>query len=276
SVMKFVSPLKLINPASDEFIPEGCRSFHDIIRFCHEKAVQEMFSHGRRKGSRKKGAIKLVSDIPMLFYILDVGGGIKQDLPNLKEVQVEHVICTPFKAVYKGLSHPNIKWEQFSHYDWASYDNIVMSGGIISPDDAQFGSYALVASDYLNINLRFGYHFVILDTFCGKNTEKNYILFRFSGGGGNPTGRELRVAFLVEVLTSLGFVVETKGELVDGQIKHADPEEIREKLDWVGRLLGATRLMDMHLKDGVDINSFVRQFFNGKYDFRSVIEDEID
>ena len=281
SVMKFISPLKLINPASDEFTPEACRSFHDIIRFCHEKAVKEMFSHGRRKGGRKKGAIKLASDIPMLFYVLDVGGGIDndgidKDLSNSKEVHVDNVSCTPFKAVYKGLNHPGIKWEQFSNYDWAAYDNIVMAGGIISPDDAQFGSYAILASDYFNINLRFGYHFVILDSFCGEDPEKNYILFRFSGGGGNPTGRELRVAFLVQILTALGFVVESKGELVDGQLKHADLEEIKEKLDWVGRLLGATRLMDMHLKDGADINSFVQQFFNDKYDFRSIIDDEAD
>ena len=276
SVMKFVSPLKLINPSSDEFVPEGCRSFHDIIRFCHEKAVQEMFSHGRRKGGRKKGAVKLVSKLPMLFYVLDVGEGIEQNLPASKEVHVDDVTCTPFKAVYKGLSHPGIKWEQFSNYDWAAYDNIVMSGGIISPDDSQFGSYAIIASDYLNINLRFGYHFVILDAFCGQNAEKNYILFRFSGGGGNPDGRALRVAFLVEVLTSLGFVVETKGEMVDGKLKQAGYEAIKEKLDWVGRLLGATRLMDMHLKDGIDINSFVDHFFNGKYDFRSVIDNEID
>ncbi|MCK5099511.1 MAG: hypothetical protein KAR45_15495, partial [Desulfobacteraceae bacterium] len=231
SVMKFISPLKLINPASDEFTPEACRSFHDIIRFCHEKAVQEMFSHGRRKGGRKKGAIKLVSDIPMLFYILDVGEGIKKNLSSSKEVHVDDIICSPFKSVYKGLSHPGIKWEQFSNYDWAAYDNIVMSGGIISSDDAQFGSYAIIAADYLNINLRFGYHFVILDTFCGQNPDKNYILFRFSGGGGNPIGRELRAAFLTEVLISLGFVVQTKGELVDGQLKQAGFEEIKEKLD---------------------------------------------
>jgi pyruvate,water dikinase len=268
SVMKFISPLRLIDPSSDEFTPEGCRSFHDIIRFAHEKAVQEMFRHGRRKGSRKKGAIKLVSDIPMLFYILDVGEGIRQQIPDSKEVHVDDVICSPFKAVYKGLSHPDIKWEQVSNYDWAAYDDIVMAGGIISPYDAQFGSYAIIAKDYLNINLRFGYHFVILDTFCGEITENNYILFRFSGGGGNPTGRALRVDFLVNVLIGLGFMVQTKGEMVDGQLKHLDFEQMKGKLDWVGRLLGATRLMDMHLKEGMDIKFFVGKFLDGQYDFK--------
>ncbi len=268
SVMNFISPLRLIDPLDNEFTPEGCRSFHDIIRFTHEKAVQEMFCHGRRKGGRKKGAVKLISDIPMLFYILDVGEGIKQHLPDSKEVHVDNITCLPFKAVYKGLNHPDIKWEQFSNYDWASYDNIVMSGGIISPDDAQFGSYAIIARDYLNINLRFGYHFVILDTFCGEIPEKNYILFRFSGGGGNPEGRTLRVDFLVKILIHLGFMVQTKGEMVDGQLKQLGFEQLKEKLDWIGRLLGATRLMDMHLAKGVDINLFVQQFLHGNYNFK--------
>ena len=38
----------------------------------------------------------------------------------------------------------------------------------------------------MNVNLRFGYHFVILDSMCTGTAEENYILFRFSGGGGNP------------------------------------------------------------------------------------------
>ena len=56
--------------------------------------------------------------------------------------------------------------------------------------------------------------------------------------------------------------------MVDGQLKHLNFEQQKEKLDWVGRLLGVTRLMDMHLTEGADINSFARQFFNGNYDFK--------
>lgn len=38
-VAKFIAPLELMDPAGDNFQPEGCRSMHDIIRFCHEKAL---------------------------------------------------------------------------------------------------------------------------------------------------------------------------------------------------------------------------------------------
>jgi pyruvate,water dikinase len=43
-----------------------------------------------------------------------------------------------------------------------------------------------------------------------------------------------------------------------------------EKLDMVGRLLGATRLMDMYLKDASRIEGFVDDFMKGRYHFTSI------
>ncbi|MEA1947040.1 MAG: PEP/pyruvate-binding domain-containing protein [Thermodesulfobacteriota bacterium] len=269
-IISFISPLKLVDPASKSFKPEGCRSLHDIIRFSHEKAVQEMFSMGDRKGGRKKGAKKLISKIPMLFYVLDVGGGIEQKRTSEKEVRMEAIISAPMKAVFSGLTHPDIYWSEFTHFDWEEYDKVVMSGGIISADSARFGSYAVLSSDYLNLNLRFGYHFVILDTICGDKADENYILFRFSGGGGDSYGKSLRAGFIGGVLERLGFMVDIKGDLVDGQFKVGNQEAIFEKLDMVGRLLGATRLMDMYLKDSSLVEGFVDDFMNGRYHFSSI------
>ena len=269
-VISFVSPLKLVDPASKSFKSEECRSLHDIIRFSHEKAVQEMFSMGDRKGGRKKGAKKLISKIPMLFYVLDVGGGLDQKLTSEKEVSMEAIISAPMRAVFIGLTHPDINWSEFTHFDWEEYDKVVMSGGIISADSAQFGSYAVLSSDYLNLNLRFGYHFVILDTICGDKEDENYILFRFSGGGGDSYGKSLRAGFIGGVLERLGFMVDIKGALIDSQLKKGDRKTIAEKLDMVGRLLGATRLMDMYLKDASLVEDFVDDFMNGRYHFSSI------
>jgi pyruvate,water dikinase len=271
-VISFVSPLKLVDPASKSFKPEACRSLHDIIRFSHEKAVHEMFSMGDRRGGRKKGAKKLISNIPMLFYVLDVGGGIEQKITSEKEVPMEAIISAPMRAVFSGLAHPDIHWSEFTHFDWEEYDKVVMSGGIISADSAQFGSYAVFSNDYLNLNLRFGYHFVILDTICGDKADENYILFRFSGGGGNSYGKSLRAGFIGGVLERLGFTVDIKGDLVDGQFKVGHQQAIFEKLDMVGRLLGATRLMDMYLKDASRVEGFVDDFMNGRYHFSSIEE----
>lgn len=272
-VIRFCADLKLIDPDSRDFTPDACRSMHDIIRYVHEIAVREMFFIGQRKGTRKKGARQLISGLPMLFYVLDVGSGEDAGLisdPGAKSVLgLADLACTPLKALFKGLSHADICWNEATHFDWESYDKIVMAGGIISPDSPQFGSYAVVSRTYMNLNLRFGYHFVILDCICTQSQEENYILFRFSGGGGNSGGRWRRAGFIAKVLEKIGFVTQVTADLIDGRIIGGDETRIQEIIDLTGRLLGATKLMDMYLKEEADVQAYVTAFMDGQYDFRS-------
>ena len=271
-VINFISPLKLIEPQADSFVPEGSRSLHDILRFTHEKAVQEMFHMGDRRIRKIGGARKLITDIPMLFYVVDVGGGLRRGAGDKKTVRTDDILSAPMHAVLKGLSHPGIIWSTFTHFDWAEYDKIVMSGGIISPESAIFASYAVISRDYLNLNLRFGYHFVILDTICGDQAEDNYVLFRFSGGGADFEKRSLRADFLSAILQRLGFRVDKKSDLIDGQLKGEEKKRVEHTLDMTGRLLGATRLMDMYLKDSAMVESYAEDFMNGRYHFASLEE----
>ena len=267
SAISYISPLNLVDPKAQNFAPEGCKTLNDIIRFCHEKAVQEMFYVSERRVGRMGGAKKLLTRIPMLFYVLDVGGGLKEKPADEKVVRIDDVASAPMKAVFKGLSHPGISWGDFTHFDWAEYDKMVMSGGVISPDSQIFASYAVLADDYLNLNLRFGYHFVILDTICGDRPDENYVLLRFSGGGADFYKRSLRAEFLRRVLQHFGFNVNKKGELVDAELKMDDKKTMEDKLDMIGRLLGTTRLMDMYLKDASMVERFVQDFLKGRYHF---------
>jgi pyruvate, water dikinase len=272
SVMSFISQLELVDPGADNFTPEGCRSLHDIIRFCHEKAVKEMFHIGDRRLRKIGGAKKLVSDIPMSFYVIDVGDALQENSRNQKSVTINEIRNLPLKALLKGLSHPGIQWSDFTHFDWAEHDKIVMGGGIISPEDAMFASHAVISRDYMNLNLRFGYHFVIVDTLCSKQSEDNYILFRFSGGGADFDKRMLRADFLGHVLHRIGFEVIRKSDLIDAELKGQSIDTLAVKLDLIGRLLGATRLMDMYLKDATAVEGFVEDFMNGRYHFATIDE----
>jgi pyruvate,water dikinase len=175
------------------------------------------------------------------------------------------------KAVIKGLLDPGICWTETTHFDWEEYDKIVMNGGIISADDASFGSYAVVARDYMNVNFRFGYHFVILDTRCTAETDNNYILFRFSGGGGSPEGRLLRAVFIKKILTRSGFIVDLKSDLIDARLEHVPFEEMEQTLEVTGRLLGATKIMDMYIKEDQDMDTLAAEFIDGRSDFRSIV-----
>ena len=266
-IMKFVSTLDLVDPEDASFNPRHCRSLHDIIRYSHEKAVQEMF-HISDNRLRKMGfAKKLTTHIPLQFYVLDVGKGLKDGAESRKEISIEDVRNQAMRALWAGLTHPDIHWGAHQHFDWEAHDRIVMNGGIASPKATMFASHAVISDDYINLNLKFGYHFVIVDALCREDAASNIIQFRFSGGGTNMAQRMLRTAFLKKVLHRLGFDVSVKSDLVDGQFKGAGLKASYDILDMVGRLLGATPLMDMVLKDESMVESFVDDFMQGRYRF---------
>ena len=261
-ILGYISPLNLVDPMADNFAPEGCKTFHDILRFAHEKAVQEMFRLGDRGSRRARGAKKLISEIPITVNLLDLKNGLCPDARVKKEVGIDEITSVPLRAVWKGLSHPDIYWEpNLPHFDWQEFDRI--SAGIVNID--RLGSYAIISRDYLNLNIHFGYHFVVLDTLCGDEIEANYIMLRFTGGGANFSSRVLRVSFLAEVLSYHGFEVEKKGDLIDARLSRDAREALTGKLEAIGILLGCTRLLDMALQDGSDVDRLVAKFLSGEY-----------
>ncbi len=269
-VIDFTSPLGLVDPSSPAFCPENCRSLHDILRFIHEKAVQAMFIQSTDSLLRKPKGKKLQTDIPLQMHIIDVGGGLSPAAAGKMEIPIPDVCCLPLLALWQGLTYPGVTWGRRTHFDWQSYDSIALAGGIAAKSDSSLTSFCLISAEYLNVNIRFGYHFTLLDCLCGETPEENYILLRFAGGGGNSLGKDLRLSFITKVLTRLNFTCEQTGELLDARLMRYDKKITAERLDQVGRLLGAVRLLDMVLTDRNMIegnDGMVEGFFRGKYDF---------
>jgi len=269
-VLNFIAPLELVDPAAENFIPEGCRSMHDIIRFCHEKAVQSMFSTARPGTGR--GSLKLVADLPLDVFLFDVGGGIAAEKQESGNVRFDEITSVPFLALWRGLAHPDVQWKQ-KPFDWDAYDKIELAGGIPPKRDSfAFASYAVIGSDYLHFNIRFGYHFTIVDVLCGGSAVENYCLLRFAGGGGDFDHRSLRIDFITSILEQLEFTVEKKGDMLEGRLSGLESGAMQYKLDMLGRLLGATKLMDMVLEDEQMVILCVDDFFNGRYSFSRKVE----
>lgn len=264
-VFKFITPLELIDPTGENFTPEGCRSMHDIIRFTHEKALQAMFSAGRP--GTGIGSVRLAADIPLDVFLFDVGGGIGQHAQDQKRVDLDAIDSIPFKALWQGLSHPDVQWRQ-KPFDWDAFDKIELSGGVAPAKDSfAFASYAVIGEDYLHFNIRFGYHFTIIDVLCSEHTAENHCMLRFAGGGGDFDHRSLRIDFLVQVLERLEFEVERKGDLLEARLFGRTRQTLTEKLDLLGRLFGATKLMDMVLENNQMVDQCVEDFFAGRYSF---------
>ena len=260
-LLDFVTPLNLLDPESKDFVPESCRSLHDIIRFSHEQAVRTMFSLGDRGSGRSKGKRKLISDLPLDVFLLDVGGGLQVRDTGKEEVTVEEIRSTPFLALWQGLTHPSVEWGDRSHFDWKSFDEIALAGGSVSKNSSEFASFAVLGSNYVNLNMRFGYHFTLVDAMCDSDAAKNYCQLRFAGGGGDFSGRSLRIDFVETILKESGFQVTPKGDLLDARLQHMAAAEMLQKLQLVGRLLGVTKLMDMRLKDEGMVHKQVQEFW---------------
>src|SRR5208337_3914422 len=59
SVLKKIAVLNLADPKSENFTPEGCGTFHDVIRFAHEFAMREMFHISEGVELSKHSAIRV-------------------------------------------------------------------------------------------------------------------------------------------------------------------------------------------------------------------------
>ena len=115
--------------------------------------------------------------------------------------------------------------------------------------------------------MRFGYHFATVDALCGDEVEHNYLTLNFAGGAGAYHGRSLRIQFLAEVLDRLGFETAIKGDLLEASLGRLDRPAMEPVLDQVGRLLAASRLLDMALKTPGQVQQLTELFFQGRYDF---------
>jgi pyruvate,water dikinase len=102
---------------------------------------------------------------------------------------------------------------------------------------------------------------------CGENMAENHCMLRFAGGGGDYEHRSLRIDFISRVLERLDFEVEQKGDLLEAKLPGMENHVMQQKLDMLGRLLGATKLMDMVLEDEQMVDTCVEDFYNGRYSF---------
>ncbi len=261
SILDFITPLKLVDPHAADFTQEGCRSLHDIIRFSHEMAVQSMFSIGDRWGGRRGVKKKLQTGLPFEVFLVDVGGGLDKNAAGQDIITVDLVHSTPFQALWRGLNHSGISWGEQTYYDWKSYDQLAMSDAFAFQSSSDSATYAVLGKEYLNINIRFGYHFTVVDALCEPESAANYCSMRFAGGGGDFDGRELRILFLTSVLEQLDFHVESKGELLDARLTGMSVDKLMERIESLGKLLGVTKQMDMRLKDENMVEEQVKKFF---------------
>lgn len=258
-----IAPLHLIDPAAPDFTPQGCRSVHDVIRFIHEKAVEELMDLPRLV-KRFKGVhiFTLVSDVPLGLKILDLGGGIDPGGSGSR-LYPEQIRSAPMKALWEGLSGPGVWSTEPIPVDFQGMMSSLTKTWAETPGAASVSGFnlAVITETYMNLHLRLGYHFNLVDARIDPDPQRNHIYFRFVGGVTDLTRRSRRAQLLAKILSQYHFKVDTKGDLVVAKVLHLPQEEQEHRLRVLGRLIGFTRQLDIQLRSDEDIPEFVEAFF---------------
>jgi pyruvate,water dikinase len=153
--------------------------------------------------------------------------------------------------------------------DMKGFFSIMMRHAANSPEqDRTFKDpcYALISDRYLNLTARVGYHFSVVDTYCGATTNKNYISFLFRGGAADAVRRVRRVRAISGILKEYGFAVEIRGDAINARLNKTSQQETISHLDMIGRLLQFFRQMDASMVDEQAVQTTQDAFLKGEYD----------
>lgn len=261
--------LNLWDPSADNFRPAGCKSAHDILRYCHEKAIEAMFEvNDQELEHGLQSARKLVTPLPLNVSVMDLGGGLAMTAEGTREIAPDQVISRPFQALWKGISHPGVTWTREMPASIGDLASVIASG--LTPQGGGMRalgerSYLLVADEYMNLNSRLAYHYSLVDACLSDVPANNYISFRFEGGGATSARRSLRACFLERCLVHYGFHVDRRTDLVNAWFRKAPAEQTAERLDILGRLIACSSQLDMYMDSLEVMNWYAEEFIQGNY-----------
>ncbi len=254
AAMEHITPLNLTDPASPFFRPDSCQTLHDLTRFCHEKAVVEMFKFGERYGFDDKAAKQLVVDAPSQWWVIDLDNGFRSDFdPESRYVDLGHIVSVPMLAIWQGMTAfpwagpPPVSLRGFGSIIFQSTRNPGLDPGVRSAMAAK--NYFLISKNFCNLSVRLGYHFALVEANLGEFLTENYVNFQFKGGAADENRRLLRIRLICDILTEFGFRVEQKADAMTARIEKKPGSFLLERLKILGYLIIHTRQIDMIMGD---------------------------
>ncbi|MBU1571057.1 MAG: phosphoenolpyruvate synthase, partial [Proteobacteria bacterium] len=273
-VSDLIIPLHLLDPGSPDFAPPFCRTLHDISRMVHEFSYTEMFKLSDFVSYKKGLAFKLKVNIPLDLYIIDLGSGLTENNVNLNSISPDIIASVPFRALLKGLMNKDFQQNQLRPVEFKGFLSVMREQMLAPPSSSErFGdrSYAIISDKYLNFSSRVGYHYSIIDSYCSRTVNMNYVSFSFKGGAADDVRKNRRVRAIARILQSLDFTAEVLVDRVNARYQKHEIHLIEDKLDLLGRLLQFTRQMDMLMTNEASIEVLSDNFLKGNYNLEKII-----
>lgn len=252
--MEHIAPLNLLDPESARFAPEYCETLHDITRYSHEKAVEEMFRLDESLFSGRCGKQLKYKGGKLQYFVVNIENGFCRQVEG-KYIELEDICCPPLHALWQGMVA--IPWAGPVGTTGRSFLALVAESAgnpeleITSSSTRMMRNYFMVDKDYCNLQASFGYHFCTIEAQAGDAEPENYVNFHFKGGAANLGRRLLRVNAIADVLAENGFIVEVREDALSARAEELSAGEALELLLILGYLIIHTRQMDagMHGED---------------------------
>ncbi len=259
SVLRNVVPLNLINPDSETFTPEGCRTIHDIVRYAHEFGMREMFNLTEKEVAGGGEALDLDSGLPFKVCLVDLGGGLKKG--RKRKVRPEQITSIPFKAFWQGLTA--MRWPQGKPAGAKSLRSVFVK----SPEEVARGadpyrdqSYVMLSENYMNFQIRLGYHLSSVEAYVGDQINDNYITFTFRGGGSTPERRERRARLIEAIISRLDLDYQRQGDTIEAKLAKYPATQMAQRLIFLGKLTLYTKQLDMVLFSEGIVDWYIKDF----------------
>ena len=255
-VLALVTPLNLTDPKSIYFSPAASQTLHDMTRFCHEKAVLEMFSYGKRYGFDEKCAKQLVGEdnVPYQWWVIDLDDGFAPSFDRKEHfIPVGAIASKPMLAIWEGMTA--IPWAGPPPVSLRGFGSILFQSTMNRNLEASVRSaltdrnYFLVAKNFCNVSVRLGYHFAMVESHLSEFLTENYVSFTFKGGAADESRRLVRIQLIKAILNRYGFRLEQKADALTARIEKRPNAYLLDRLKILGYLLMHTRQIDMVMGD---------------------------
>ncbi len=259
-----IAPLGLADPNSPDFAPSFCRTYHDITRYIHERAVRELIRLSEtRHGLLGAAAKRLECGVPLDLSVIDLDD---EPCPSAKpNVMTKAEACSePLAAFLEGVISSGMWEAQPVAVDMGSFmASVTRTFGTAPSGTEKIGrNLAVVSRQYMNLNLRLGYHFTLIDAYIGDNINDNALYFRFMGGVTGIMRRSRRARCIAKILDRLDFRVDVRGDMVLGRVKKFHKDRMLAKIRLLGALTAFTRQLDVKLRREAEVDEAAKDFFD--------------
>ncbi len=245
-----IVPLHLLDPDSSSFSPAHCESLHDITRFCHEKAVEEMFRLDESLFSTRCGKQLRYRGGKLQYFVVNIEDGFCKPVEG-RYVDIEDICCAPMLALWEGMLA--VPWSGPPVSGGRGLLSVVAESAsnpdleVTSASSRMSRNYFMVDRHFCNLQASFGYHFCTVEAQAGEVVQENYVSFHFKGGGANAVRRMLRIGALDDVLTENGFIVDVKEDTLSARAEELTRKEALNLLNIIGFILIHSRQADAGL-----------------------------